>query len=1159
MNLCRLALPLLSAFVTVSALAQSPQPRLRGAISSSARTALAGSASPRTLHAQDLGRLPDTERISGITLVFRRSPAQQAELDQLLQDQGDPASPEFHHWLTPETFGDRFGMAETDLLATEGWLTSEGFQVTGRSRARDRITFSGTAAEVQAAFGTSLHRFQVDGESHFAPAADLSLPAALAPLTAAVLHLSTFRPKPQVHPDFTSGRDQTHHLTPPDLAVMYDLPQDTARFQLGFEQGIAIVGQSFVDTSESSVVPRLAQFNGSFTLNSVLVPGTGVEAVSPGDAAESELDLEYAAIDTSANLFLVHVGSSKNYNVFDALAFAIDQNIAPVISISYSECETFLSQTDIQGNEALFQQATSQGQTLVAAAGDSGSTACAPATVGGSFTAGQQQALAVSYPASSPSVTAVGGTQMTPAAFAAGNTALWSAPPGSTFNQVSSLLGYAPEIAWNEDSTTLGIFAGGGGSSAVFPRPAWQSALPGIPAGSNRLLPDIALQASGQNPGLLFCTDDPAYTDANGQLPICATMDSSYPVIVGGGTSFAAPTFAAVVALLNQSTHELGQGNLNSTLYRLAGTPSVAAAVFHDITDGSIACIPGTPRCSAAGQSGFAAGVGYDQAIGLGSLDVSHLLAAWPANTSHRQATNLALQAFNTAPGPGDSDSLHVYVTAGLDGTSSPTGTVSVAIDGSVVNSSVSLTPGALAYIHDSSVDYTFLAPTSSGSHLLSVLYGGDATHLPTPPPSSSSATSWPQARSLSPPPPSPSPATAPAPPPSPSRPPADTTAASPGGSPSPARTPPSPSATPFPPSPSRAPPPPPSPSAPAPPATPPCPPPEPPRAPLRAPSCARSASTPPPAHRPLTPGTPPRSSFPQLASSSCSCPTPVAASPPSSSAFSCSPPPPPRSPAAAAAGPDRVVTAALPPGRVPEARPHPRRRLGPASTPSPSPEVTPSTKAYPPPPPSPSPSSSPRGPTRMGATIQAAPMPPYVALTLGILSRLVPSLLHYPGRNLTAVGASLLLFGARRPAREIPLAALALALTDFLLTTVAFHTPFHLAPYLLTWLWYLAIPLLGRALLRPRPTHRLLPRAIAATLLAAGSFFLLSNGSVWLFDPIYPHTPAGLLACYAAGLPFLRNDLLSTALSLALFLAPSLHLSPNRAADPHTPAKTSP
>ncbi len=216
--------------------------------------------------------------------------------------------------------------------------------------------------------------------------------------------------------------------------------------------------------------------------------------------------------------------------------------------------------------------------------------------------------------------------------------------------------------------------------------------------------------------------------------------------------------------------------------------------------------------------------------------------------------------------------------------------------------------------------------------------------------------------------------------------------------------------------------------------------------------------------------------------------------------------------------------------------------------------------------------------------------MPPYLALSLGILSRLVPSLLHHPGYNLTAVGASLLFFGARRSPRELPVAALVFAATDFLLTTVAFRYPFHTADYLATWLWYLVIPLVGHALLRPaspttpspsavfrsgptqpfvtHPPHAPSPsygpvrRASLAVLLAAGSFFLLSNGAVWLLSSMYPRTTAGLLACFAAGLPFLRNDLLSTGLTLALFLAlpapATLHARLRRRLNPGSPAPTS-
>ena len=177
--------------------------------------------------------------------------------------------------------------------------------------------------------------------------------------------------------------------------------------------------------------------------------------------------------------------------------------------------------------------------------------------------------------------------------------------------------------------------------------------------------------------------------------------------------------------------------------------------------------------------------------------------------------------------------------------------------------------------------------------------------------------------------------------------------------------------------------------------------------------------------------------------------------------------------------------------------------------------------------------------------------MSAYLVLTLAVLSRLVPSLMRGIGHNFTLVGGSLLFFGAKRPRREFLLTALAFAATDVALTTVAFHMPFHAADYALTWLWYLTIPLVGHALLhRPaRDTAGRLAQALQGSLrgiiaifASATSFFLLSNGQVWLQSRMYPHTAAGLTACYAAGLPFYRNDLVSTGLAVtALFGLPAL------------------
>jgi subtilase family serine protease len=191
------------------------------------------------------------------------------------------------------------------------------------------------------------------------------MPADLTAVTAAVLHLSDFRPGAMSRisplPAYSTANTQTHYPTPQDLAVMYDLPVGSNSIYPGQGQSIAIVGQSYVDLSLNSIERAFVR-TATPSLQTVLLPGTGVEAISPDDALESEIDLEYASgLLNQAQIFLVHVGSDPNFNVFDALAFAIDQDIAPVVSISYGQCELLLSQADLAQGNAIFEQAASQG------------------------------------------------------------------------------------------------------------------------------------------------------------------------------------------------------------------------------------------------------------------------------------------------------------------------------------------------------------------------------------------------------------------------------------------------------------------------------------------------------------------------------------------------------------------------------------------------------------------------------------------------------------------------------------------------------------------------------------------------------------------------------------------------------------------------------
>ena len=724
-------------FCSLPVLAQRPEPRLEGTITETARVALSNSRTPRVRTAQDLGAVSPDTAVPGITLVFRRSAAQEAALKELLAALHNTASPLYHHWLTPETFAARFGVADEDIATTESWLVSRGFHIESVARSRDRITFTGTAAQVHSAFGAELHHYRTEGEFHYAPASDLTLPAELASVTAAVLHLSDFRPKPNykvrtgTHPEYTTFPAQTHYLTPGDIEIMYDLKPLASNSFNGTGQELAVVGQSYVDTSANSSVSTFQNiFDVVNQVNTVLVPGTGVEAISPGDEGESEIDLEYSsAIAQKANIFLVYVGNHQNNDFFDALAYAITENIAPVVSVSYGVCESTLSQSELDQNNALYEEAAAQGQTLVASAGDSGSTACANYTSAEGVTPAQQQALSVSFPASSPYVTAVGGTQMATGTFGAGASSYWAT--ASVADTTDSLLSYVPEVVWNEDSAAFGIAAGGGGASAHFPRPSWQSGVPGISGGSYRLLPDIALQSSIASPGFIVCSDDPTLVGLQTSSCLNGFLDSSNHYTIAGGTSFAAPIFAGFLAILNQAQQVAGQGNINPVLYGLAADPTTYAAVFHDITSGTNACLPSAATCSVASESSYAATSGYDQATGLGSVDFNALTKAWTSSSNtNLQPTFVSLIATNPALSPGENDLIEITV-GGTDlpnhtyAPSVPTGNVSVSVDGAVVDPSLMLSTNTV----NMTGTYNVIAPATTGSHLIAVTYLGDATH----------------------------------------------------------------------------------------------------------------------------------------------------------------------------------------------------------------------------------------------------------------------------------------------------------------------------------------------------------------------------------------------------------------------------------------------
>ncbi|MGB6692309.1 MAG: protease pro-enzyme activation domain-containing protein [Terracidiphilus sp.] len=680
--------------------------------------------------------MPADTRLTGISIVFNRTPAQQAALNTLIAEQQNSASPLYHQWVTPDQFSARFGMAQSDLEKVQSWLEQQGFSVDSVSRSRNVIRFSGTVRQVEAAFDTEMHTYNIKGVPHFAPSTELSVPSAIAPTVLAIRNLNDFRPKAQVvyrknlrpRPNFTSGQTGDVFFAPGDITTAYNIKPVYSAGYTGSGQKIALVGQSEITLSDIENFQNAA----GLTVKDptlVLMPGTGTSAYSAGDESESDLDLEWSgAIATGADIYFVYTGSNPNYGAFDAIQYAIDQDIAPIVSSSYGECETYLDGSTL---ESTFEQATSQGQTVMAASGDDGSTDCyiSDSTTSGNPPQSQQQALAVDYPASSPYVTGMGGTEVSQANanYLTSGTAYWEASSNGN-DVISSALQYLPEVAWNDDTANCGqdncLSASGGGASALFPKPTWQTGVPGIPSDGKRDVPDLALYASPSFPGYLYCTSDTSAWDTqDGQEASCNSgfRDSASGLLtVAGGTSFAAPIFSGIVAIINQkANYTAGQGLINPTLYKLASDSSTYASAFHDITTGNNDCTAGAPYCSST--AGFSAGAGYDQVTGLGSIDAFNLVTAWPANTqSTLIATTTTISAATNSPAINASDTFTISVTSNT-GTTVPTGTISLTIDSGTPITGIALTSNGTATYATSF--------STAGSHELLAKYSGDSTH----------------------------------------------------------------------------------------------------------------------------------------------------------------------------------------------------------------------------------------------------------------------------------------------------------------------------------------------------------------------------------------------------------------------------------------------
>jgi pseudomonalisin len=540
-----------------------------------------------------------------LTLALRNRGA----LQQLLRDQQDPASPNYHRWLTPAQFTARFGPSPHDLDAVSQWLGEQGFKITDANLAGRYVRFSATVADAQRAFATNIMTFG-DGASSYANVTDPLIPARLSGIISSVSGLDNFLHT--VPASVSPAGAATNAPEATRMPVLLDpgqaLPENVARaipgvrigsvisfgpsdFRSFYDENPLIAGGvtgagdciAIVGTS-NFMASAVNTFNSTFGLPASSITTVLTDSADPGlngaqDEAYLDLEWSHAVAPGAATRFYLgnDATASPNGSIVDSIQAAVNQNLCSVISVSYALCggsAGFFSGVV----HPIYAQAAAQGQSTFIVSGDWGAaglvfdSATHSCVVASSRTPNEL--------GTDPNVTNVGGTAFSP-----------------NYDGFGNNVGNVPESAWNDSIAHPGGGATGGGQSGVFGKPAYQMG-PGVPNDGVRDIPDVSIMASPYSPGAFWGTVN--------------IFGAPFINCCIGGTSLSAPVWAGIAKLLGQLNGGR-TGPLNPRIYALANAGS-ATSGFRDVTVGNN---------NFAGLTGFSAGPGYDLTTGWGTVDIS--------------------------------------------------------------------------------------------------------------------------------------------------------------------------------------------------------------------------------------------------------------------------------------------------------------------------------------------------------------------------------------------------------------------------------------------------------------------------------------------------------------------------------------------------------
>ena len=504
------------------------------------------------------------------------SPRSPAGLARYIASLSNTASPNFHHYLTTADFAQRFGASPSSVDAVRRYFQGFGLRASDLSKGRLVLHLRGTTSQIARAFAARVETLRrSNGELAAQLVTRGTVPAPIAHDIAGVAGLSTVvQPStnlvlshanahtaiattcPDDGGEMSTVPNPNGGYTPFQFAQLYGFNSQWANNVTGSGQTIAVYELSPYDPGD------LATFLNCYGLNPTLTP-VSVDGGPTGPFDdEPTLDVEEVAAMAPGATIDIYQGPNNSNGPTDTYQRIADDNTASIVTTSWGTCEADPS-GDPSAEQPIFEQMAAQGQTVVSAAGDEGSSDCNGVT---------SNSPAVDDPASQPYVTGVGGLTV------------------SDINPLN-------QIVWNTPVKSGAPGSGGGGVSTLWSRPSWQNA-PGIPASSTmRLVPDLATDA---DPGTGFVQ----YFTGTGQAACNQNCLAGWSSV--GGTSIGSPMVSSLVAVAAQACGSGRLGFINPSLYAMASTG------FVDVTTGS-------NDLYNVGE--YSAGAGYDMASGLGSPD----------------------------------------------------------------------------------------------------------------------------------------------------------------------------------------------------------------------------------------------------------------------------------------------------------------------------------------------------------------------------------------------------------------------------------------------------------------------------------------------------------------------------------------------------------